>query len=352
MREWPDRGPVALALGLITVFLLGAGAGIWSLQAGADPHHRPAAERTASTRPAPPPPPALPRPPDAGWLAGVLVRAGIRLPRGASVYLGIVPPGASRPRAEYDAGDGRLAAELWPASAVKPVVALAVLERLAGWGFTGQASVTVDGWEATVIDLADAALRVSSNEAYDLLVQIAGVDWLNDEFLVALRGFPATVVQRTYTDGDLHTSPAMTISEGGRRLVLPERYSDDEFGVDGGGNRSNLAEMIEAIRLITLAREGAVLRGSRVAPADLDALADALLGSDNFFAPGVRRALGPRAQVWSKPGWGGGTCVEVGLITAPGRADRYLLGVALPDEGDECAALAEVAAAVLRAVRR
>lgn len=327
--------------------ILLVGAGALALRAGPP-------EAGAATVSDPATAPAEPRPRvDTRWLAHVLGEAGVVLPRQAAVYLAVVPEGATRPTAEYAAGGGPLASDLWPASSIKPLVALGALDRLATWGFTGAATVAVEGWSGTVIDLAHAAIRDSSNEAYDLLVQLAGVDWLNDDFLTPSRGFPVTVVQRTYTGGDLHVSPAMTLTEGDRILELDERLSERHFGLDDDANRSNLREMTEAVRLITLHREGAGVRRLGLDPVDLDSLRDALHDAEGFMAPGVLAALGPDAEVYAKPGWvGGEACLDVGLVVSPSHRDRYLLGVALPDQGDECASIASVAEVILQAITR
>src|SRR5262249_51544390 len=155
------------------------------------------------------------------------------------------------------------------------------------------ASVSFDGEDpVTVSDLYDAALTDSSNDAYDALVEIAGVDWLNSQFLTADRGFPDTVIQRSYVEGGAITSPPMTITENGRSVDLPERDPTLDLGVPNAGNRSNLYEMADAVSRIVQHETIPVAQRFRITDADADGMRAALLAAEGFIAPGIQASLG------------------------------------------------------------
>lgn len=276
---------------------------------------------------------------------------GLGLPPGTDVYAVRLAAGGG-PSSVAEAGGGGLATGFWPASSVKVLAAVAALEFAGSLGFSGSATVRFDGGiTATLRQIYDAAIRDSSNEDYDLLVQIAGLDRLNDEFLTLARGFPETVIAQDYAGYDLARSPGMRLSEGSKSTYVPPRVATGDYGC-AAGNCSNLFEMVESIRRILLDDEILPSERFAVAPADLRQLRSALLGADGFFNAGAAAALGRGTRVYSKPGWvPGRDCVDVAFIEGGGQ--RFLLGVATPDldDGSECPSLSPVAAAVLRFLR-
>jgi hypothetical protein len=71
-----------------------------------------------------------------------------------------------------------------------------------------------------------------------------------------------------------------------------------------------------------------------------------LLESDGFLAPGVVASLGDDALVSSKPGFvPGDDCVDVAVVQDAAFAHGALLGIAVPDDGEECATLPAIAEA-------
>jgi Beta-lactamase enzyme family len=286
-------------------------------------------------------------------LAAAFAAAGYDLPEGTSVYVArVTTVGGRLAYDEAEAGGGPYDSSFWPASSIKVIAAIGALEYLRTLGFTGGATVaSAGGWTSSVRDLYVTALRDSSNEAYDRLVQIAGVDWLNQDFL-ADNGFPVTVIQRSYS-GEGVASAAMTVAEGDRSVDVPARDPDPDadYGVPDAGNRSDLYEMVNAVRRVTLDAELPPADRLGLAPDDLAAMSQALLDSEGFVDPGVARALGDDALVYNKPGWAPGeACVDVGLVVDPATGNRWLIGVASPDDGGACTALADIAALALRAV--
>ena len=280
---------------------------------------------------------------------------GIELADGTSIYAARIlrEPDGLRYK-EFDAGGGAYANDFWPASVIKVIAAAGALEFLAGMGFTGAASVTTDEGTISVRELYESAIRDSSNLAYDWLVQIAGVDWLNTQFLIPRNGFVSTVIQRSYTGWGVTSSPPMTISEGDRSVELPAREAETTYPCPDDGNCSNLVELSDSIRRIVLADEIPAWERFVIADEDVAVLRQALLDADGFLEPGAASALGPDVLVYSKPGAAPDEdCVDVALVRgAEAQAEGYVLAITTPLDGRECATIAELAEVTLSFLQR
>jgi len=302
------------------------------------------------------PPPAANDPPGADplvWPARVqaavdqttLADGGLSLPDGGKVLVTRIFAGGDAPAyAYYQAGGGGFTNDFFPASSIKLLAALGALDFAHSLGFTGDA--VVDGG-FSLHDYYDAALRWSSNEDYSALVRIAGVDRLNRQFLPA-HGFLATAIQEPYGPGEQVTfSPEMTLTEGAREMVVPERQGDPDYGCDAG-NCTTLFDMSEALRRVMLDAEEPAAERFDLSPADIAGLQDALGGAEGFLAPGVVDALGPDVSIFTKPGWVPGlNCVETAFIVDAATGRRFLVAVTAPDDGT-CDELSAMAADVLR----
>ena len=280
-----------------------------------------------------------------------------RLPPGTSVYAAqvVTAPGGSLRLLQFEAGRGARAEGYWPASSIKVLVALGALDFLRTMGFTGAAIVEwPSGWSSTVRQLVDDARNESANDAYDLLVQIAGFDRLNTTFLSAANGFPDTVIQRSYAGYDLRASPELVVTEGDHEVVVPPRDSTASYDCADDGNCSNLYEMTESIRRVVLHDELPPGQRFNIDAADVRTMRTALLLSEGWIDPGVARAFGLRARVYNKPGFAGDLdCLDVGLVHDVNTGRRFLIAVATPvlTAGDEgCEVLATVAEHVLQAL--
>ena len=341
-RRW--RGPLTSTVILAVVLATLAGV-VDASQTGDAELSRASPPVSATTSSAPVDQPPLP---------ALLSGDGYELPAGASVYAVKVlgPSDHITGYASYEAGDGAYGTDFWPASSIKVVVAVGALQFLHTMGFSGAATVSADdGWTSTVRDLYDAALRHSSNEAYDQLVQIAGYDWLNNAFLTPANGFPTTVVQRSYSGIDITTSPAITVTEGARQTVIPARASTADYGCPEAGNCSDLFELVDAVRRVVLDAEVPPADRFPIDAADVAGLTDALAGAGGFMTSGVTAALGDGSVVYDKPGWVSGLdCVDVGLVVSP-TGERFLLGETAPDDGSGCDVLAGIAQEVLQVLQ-
>ena len=278
-----------------------------------------------------------------------LAAAGVIVPAGANVFAARIVGGSPSPAYMlYEAGGGAFSTGFYPASSVKILAAVGALELAYTYGFSGEA--TVDG-TFSLWEYYDAAIRRSSNEDYDELVRLAGVAWLNQEFLPS-RGYRATRIQEAYAGGEGVTkSRPFRLSEEGREIILPERSADDDYGC-AAINCSTLFELADAVRRVVLNDEIPAEERFKLAPGDVVGLRVALLGAESWIGPGVVEALGPEASIYSKPGWTSGhDCVDISLVVDGRTGYRYLIGMSAPDDG-ECAMLATMAFDVLTVLSR
>ena len=346
------RPRLALA-GAITVLLL-VGGGRVAIQSSAAPATLAfvAGAGAAAATPvlaAPPPPGPLALPlSNPTQLEPALAALGYRLPPGAHVYAAKVGKDASGlTYDDYQTGGGALAADFWPASSLKVLAAVGALEFVGKQGFTGAAMVTFGrGAPQTLRSVYDAAIRVSSNGDYDRLVELAGIEWLNKEFLTAARGFPVTVIQKSYTvGGNVRSTVPITLTEGGRKVTLPPRPG--RVAECPQVNCSNLFEMSESIRRVVLHNELPPADRFQISPADAAGLSSALLGAEGWFEPAVAKVLGPTARIYGKPGQvPGNDCLDVTLIEW--RNQRLLLSATVPESQGGCPALVALVTNVLK----
>ena len=278
---------------------------------------------------------------------------GYPVPEHANVYaVRVIEGPEGRVYEQFEAGGGALAGDFWPASSIKVLAALGALDFARSLGFTGAATVAFDDGlpSQTLRSIYEPAIRDSSNYDYDLLVRIAGVDHLNDEFLTARNGFPVTSISRSYGGLPFDESPAMVFEEGDRRAYVPVRKS--ERTPECEGNCSNLFEMAESVRRIVLHDEIPPEQRFDLDPTDVKALAGALLKAEGFFPPAVSKALGAGAKIWSKPGDAAELdCLDVAVIQSrTGR--RFLVAASVPHSSGGCEALARLARGVLERLAR
>jgi len=285
-------------------------------------------------------------------LDAALAAEGYEMPEHSNAYAVRIVDGPGGPSYQpYQAGGGALVENFWPASSIKVLAALGALDFARSLGYTGAATVTFEGDadRRTLRSIYEAAIRDSSNYDYDLLVRIAGVDWLNSRFLTARNGFPLTSITEPYDGTDLQELPPMIINEGDRRTYVPARETKLKPKCEAG-NCSNLFEMAEAVRRIVLNDDLPPSQRFDLDRADVEDLKQALLDADGFFPAAVSEILGDDALIYDKPGDVSDLdCLDVALVeTAAGR--RYLLAATVPHASGGCEALVDLATEVLRLV--
>jgi hypothetical protein len=278
---------------------------------------------------------------------------GYPIPEDANVYaVRVVEGPEGRIYEQFEAGGGALADDFWPASSIKVLAALGALDLARSLGFTGAATVAFDDGlpSQTLRSIYEPAIRDSSNYDYDLLVRIAGLDRLNDEFLTAGNGFPVTSISRSYGGLPFDESPAMVLEEAGRRAYVPVRKAARTPECEG--NCSNLFEMAESVRRIVLHEEIPVEQRFDLDITDVKALSAALQKAEGFFPPAVTRALGAGAKIWSKPGDAAELdCLDVAFIQSrTGR--RFLVAASVPHSSGGCETLTRLARGVLERLSR
>jgi hypothetical protein len=278
------------------------------------------------------------------------------LPAESEVYAARIVEGAGGELGYvmYEAGGGAFSQGFWPASTVKVLAALGALEYVGTMGFTGAANVTFDtGFGDDLSAIVDRAIRVSSNIDYDRTVRVAGFDRFNETFLSAERGFPTTVIQRSYSGVGVRWTPGITLTEGAMSAYVPERTAAGTFDCPDDGNCASLFELSEAVRRVVLDAEVPDDERFPIDPADVVRVNDALCGATpSFFATGADAALGGGTRICHKPGWvPWNDCLDHGLVESAA-GERFLLAVAAPEtEGrSDCRMLSPVAELALGAL--
>ena len=139
----------------------------------------------------------------------------------------------------------------------------------------------------------------------------------------------------------------MIFEESDRRTYVPARQAEREPECPTG-NCSNLFEMTESVRRIVFGDQLPPEQRFDLDPADVKALAGALLQAEGFLNDAVAGVLGSGAKIWSKPGDAAGQdCLDVTLVQSrTGR--RFLLAASVPHRSGGCEALGRLARGVLQ----
>ena len=115
--------------------------------------------------------------------------------------------------------------DFWPASAIKVYTAIAALVLLAEYDLSLDAEATfyhraggswVEDTTRSVREFIHGSVNCSSNSDYTLALRLAGIDWLNTEFLTPDRGFAETALMVGYVD----SRPHRYIQDEDQRIVL------------------------------------------------------------------------------------------------------------------------------------
>jgi hypothetical protein len=290
---------------------------------------------------------------DRATLGDAFAAAGWSPPDGTEVYAARIVEGVGGPAyVVYEHEDGAFSQDYWPASTIKLLASLGALDHLRSRGFTGEATVAFDtGFTDTMRAIYGRAIRVSSNIDYDRAVRIAGLDRLNDVFLVPENGFEATAIQSSYSGIGVVDAPGFTLSEGGRSEHVAA-MTGRRGRCTRGNNCTTLFELVEAVRRVVLDAEIPEAERFDLHASDVRALTDALCtATPSFFAAGAERAFGSPARICHKPGWVPDLdCLDHGLVEDTSTETRYLLAAAIPDRAgrSDCLPAAPLAEHALR----
>lgn len=277
-------------------------------------------------------------------LTTAFAQAGYSPPTNLYLIAARVVAGQGQPALELfsykDTGFTYSPGHFWPASTVKLTAAVGALWTLGSYGLTGAAQVSFqddDGsYSGTVANLYDKALSVSDNVAYNRLVELAGFDAFNDQFLVAARGLPQMVLQRRYTKplptSNLRTSPTIAYVEGAKSGTIPQRVGTGSHPeCPSEGNCTTLFELLDGLRRVTLHDELPVAERFPLVASDASGLKAALLAAVTDMQPGAGQALGHPVTIYNKTGLvPGNDHLDHGLIVDNTSGERFLIALSLP----------------------
>ena len=315
-------------------------------------------------------------------LGPALREEGYRWAGNAEIYVAEIVPGVGQPALIlFDAGQGAFSQNFWPASSVKLLAAVAALEYIGSWGgFTGDARITgsLIG-DRTTRSIYEPAIVRSDNCSYDLLVKIAGLDFINLEFAPA-HGLDSVTIGSAFTDLNPRSSPSYVLNgwvpvpedasspHPPRILELPVRTSVPARSASYAyrSNNLDLFDLGEVMRRVLLDAEVPDEHRFSLADDDVAGLTAALCTSEPaHYRAGATEVFGEDALVCGKSGWWERTpeeeegeeekepspppCTDVALITDPDTGRRVLLAATGGCSGSGLAALA---APALRAVDR
>ncbi|MBU1493232.1 MAG: class A beta-lactamase-related serine hydrolase [Actinobacteria bacterium] len=308
-------------------------------------------------------------------LAVALREHGFGVPGGAEIYAAEIVPGVGQPAMMmFDAGEGAFSLTFWPASSVKLLATVAALGYVDRFRFSGEAGISAS-WmgNGTIRSVYEPAIVHSDNQAYDRLVRLAGVDFINLDFAPA-QGLDSVRIGSSFSGLGVTVSPAFTLSEwievddvdippwvpAPDGPVLNERTVETRNASRAyGDNDADLFDLAEAVRRVMLAGDIPAEQRFPMTPGDLEAVVAALcVAEPAHFRAGARRAFGDDAEVCGKSGWWERTpekkkgekeeapppaCTDVALITDPDTGRRVLLAGTGGCGGGELGALAEPA---------
>jgi len=230
----------------------------------------------------------------------------------------------------------------WPASSVKIYAAVAALEQLHEMGFPITAWLTFEYEDGPVTlrmdQLIRQALELSSNAAFDRLVEFVGSDRINTEFFVPENGFEDTVFLRAYagrhTDeesgaGTNRFSPRIVVRRGPRQRVIPAREGRGDYSCPNHGNCTTLFELAEVMRRIMLHDELPEALRYDLDAHDLRVLRGALAVARNReLAELVREGFGETpVEIFHKPGFAYRQVTDVIYVHRTDTNERYVIAM-------------------------
>ncbi len=274
--------------------------------------------------------------------------AGIPSPR---VFIGRVEAGfGGQPRLYYfshkNTGFETNDAHFHPASTVKLAASIAALLRLGQFGFSGAAHARLPGrdglYEGPVRHLVAEAIGHSSNSCYNHLLEIAGMDALNEHLLAPRWGLPTYEIRARYGGsyrGRVTDTPAVTLREGPRTAAIPGTTPSSRPTSGCPGNCTNLAELHEIQRRFFL--HDALPPSERFAlhPEDRALIRETMRTTRKRLRSAPRSLLGEGVQVFNNVGRIPGTSVqEIAYMESADGRDRLFAAVAVgfpPELGDD-----------------
>lgn len=164
--------------------------------------------------------------------------------------------------------------DFWPASVIKIYPAVSALELIKEWNVSLDAEVSFyhrgdgDDWTfditRSVRDMIHGSFNCSSNTDYTLLLRLAGMDWMNTNFLTPDKGFLSSALMRGYISDrpwvyERDEEQLVLITEDTTSIERTHQWSGYSFADDRGctiyntagtANCSTPDDMVEVMRRI------------------------------------------------------------------------------------------------------
>lgn len=238
----------------------------------------------------------------------------------------------------------------WPASCIKLMAAVGALMFLRDYELSGNATIELrddDGYyHGPVWRLQRRAIRRSTNIDYNRLMEIVGLDHLNQNYLSKSYGLPYMVLQRRYTHptptSNLRHSPEISYQEGKKKGIIPKRHSTRYFTrCPNEANCITLFEMQDILRRVMLHFELPKEARFNLYDHDVKRLQSDLLAAKNKVGNNaLLAAFGELPNVYNKAGRvPGDDHLDNLFITKLKTKKRYMLTYSVPysapDEKDE-----------------
>ena len=266
---------------------------------------------------------------------------GFKVKRGSLLLVTQIAEGVDQPRYYYfsldDTGWAPAPKYFVPASTVKLMASLSALWTLSTAGLDGDTTLRfrdIDGpYRGSAYKLYKDALLHSSNQNYNRLMEIAGFDAVNTEYLTAERGFPVMRIQSRYGALNkaygIRVSPPIRYTHEGSDGELPKRKG--EYRSDAcRGNCTTLFELQDIMRRVMLHDEIPTHARFPVARVDLERIQGLLLQARNRLQPSPDKAFGEEVQVYNEVGRiPGRVLLENAYLYAPASQKRLMLALSL-----------------------
>ncbi|MGM0596981.1 MAG: serine hydrolase [Myxococcota bacterium] len=298
-------------------------------------------------------------------LAQVFTNNGYQPPPGTYFLIGKVTTGVNSPWIHwYSYNDTAFTysyGNYWPASTIKLTAATGALELLHQYNLTAAANVEFtddDGYyNGTVQALISDALRISSNTAYNRLMEIAGFETINEQLLVENNGYPQMVLQRRYThpypDSNLRDSPPINYTEGANSGTIPARTSTQTYpSCPDEANCITLFELLDIMRKVVLHAQLPAAELFQLNSSDVNEIQLALFDSPTAMSDGAEAALGSNLEIYNKTGHVYNyDRLDHGYIVQTSTDQQYLVAAAMPHNSTTDADISELVENGINAVK-
>lgn len=219
----------------------------------------------------------------------------------------------------------------WPASCIKPWAVVGALMTLHAHGLNGRTRLVFrDQYGLFKGTLWNLYIDIS-NERYDRMMTIAGLDQLNSIQRRKKYGYPHLIVQRTYgAMRSARRSPKIYYTHKGKKGVIPVRYAKRRYA-SCKSNCTTLFELQDVLRRTVLHDELPANERFTIASDDARRIKRAYLKVPNKMGRAFRKVWGRRSKGYNKSGSARGWDQIENVFIEPQRSPyRYLIAGSVP----------------------